>query len=93
MITISTTHRCSVHYSNSCGITGWIFSQIRSRNFDTGWVLCHISVVFSGFLSNHEKALLRWLLHLHAKFQPIPSRSLSCRRDRPLTFYYVKNRL
>jgi len=32
---------------NSCSITGWIFySQIWLHNFDTSWVLCHISVVF-----------------------------------------------
>jgi len=27
---------------------------------------------FSWFLSNHKKALLRWLLHLHAKFKIYP---------------------
>ena len=31
---------------------------------------------FSRFLSNHKKALLQWLLHLHAKFRPIPSSGL-----------------
>jgi len=41
---------------NGCGITGWSFYlQVWSSNFDTGWVLCHISVVFSWFLSNHKR--------------------------------------
>ena len=32
---------------NGCGKIGRSFNpQIRSHNFDTGWVLCHISVVF-----------------------------------------------
>ena len=41
----------------------------------------------SRFLSNHKKALLRWLLHLHINFQLIPQRSLPCRRDRPSTLF------
>ena len=53
---------------------------------------CVISLwSFSGFFSNHKKALLRWLLHLHVKFQPISSSSLPCRHDRPSIFFYLKN--
>jgi len=41
---------------NGCGITGWIFySQIRSCNFDSSWVLCHISVVFFRILFKPQK--------------------------------------
>jgi len=45
---------------NGCSITGWSFySQIRSRNFDTGWVLCHISAVFSLKLDKlHPKIII-----------------------------------
>jgi len=47
---------------NSCDITGQIFySQIQLHNFDTGRVLCHISVVFFPIPLNHKKALLQWL--------------------------------
>jgi len=73
---------------NGCGITGWIllYLQIRLHNFDTGWVLSHIFAdFFSGFVSNHKKTLLQWLLYLHAKFHPIPSSGLLCRCDRPST--------
>ena len=35
----------------------------------------------SRFLSNHQKALLRWLLHPHNNFQLIPLSGLPCRRD------------
>ena len=36
---------------------------IRSRNCDTGWVLCDTSMVFNltGFLSNHKNALLQYI--------------------------------
>ena len=46
----------------------------------------------SRFLSNHRKALLRWLLHLHINFQLILPRRLPCRRDRPSTLFYANNR-
>jgi len=73
MMIISTTDQFSVNYPEWLQYN-WVefLFAIQSRNFDTGWVLCHISVVFSRFLSNHKKALLRQLLHLHAKFQLIP---------------------
>ena len=54
------------------------------HNFNTSWVLCHISVVFS---SNHKKVIPWWKLHLHAKFHPIPSSSLPSRLDKPSTFF------
>ena len=41
---------------------------ITNLNFDTSWVLWS----FPQFLSKHKKALLQWLLHLHAKFHTIP---------------------
>ena len=44
-----------------------------------------------GFLSNHKKALLRWLLHLHNNLQLIPSRGLPCGHDRSSTFFYANN--
>ena len=45
MMTISTTDGFSAHYSEQLQYN-WVdfYSQIRSRNFDTGWLLCHISV-------------------------------------------------
>jgi len=67
MMTTSTTDRFSAHYSEWLQYN-WVdfYSQIRSRNFDTGWILCQWS--FSRFFSNHKKALLLYLLHLHANF-------------------------
>ena len=45
----------------------------------------------SRFFSNHTKALLRWLLHLHSNFQLIPSSGLPCGRDRPSTLSCTNN--
>ena len=47
MKTTSTTERFSAHYSKWLRYN-WVdfLFQIRSRNFDTGWVLCHISMIF-----------------------------------------------
>ena len=53
MMTTSTTDRFLAHYS---GWLRWIFySQVRWRNFDTGWILCHISVVFFAILFKPQK--------------------------------------
>ena len=49
--------------------------------------MSYLHGLFPRFLSNHKKALLWWLLHIHAKFQPILSSALPCRRDRALTFF------
>ena len=53
---------------------------------------CVISLwSLSQFFSNHKKALLRWLLHLHSNIQLISSRGLPCGRDRPSTLFYANN--
>jgi len=46
-MTTSTTDRFSAHYFERllCNWVDFLF-QIQSRNFDTGWVLCHISIIF-----------------------------------------------
>ena len=47
-MTTSITHRFSAHYSERLRYN-WVdilFSQTRLCNFETGWVFCHISVVF-----------------------------------------------
>jgi len=75
---------------NSCGKTGWIFYSKFDHIILTTVGFCVISPwSFSGFLSYHKKALLRWSLYLHAKFHPIPFSGLPCRRDRPLTFFNI----
>ena len=84
MITSPTTDGFLLTNLNGCDITGQIFySQIRLHNFDTGWVVSYFSLF-------PLKPLLRWLLHLHAKFQPIPSSGLPCRHDRLSTFLMQK---
>jgi len=47
MMNTSTTDRFSAHYSERlrCNWVDFLF-QIQSRNFDTSWVLCRISVIF-----------------------------------------------
>ena len=67
----SSLHRFSAHCFKWLQYN-WVELLITNLicNFDTGWVLCHISMVF---FFKPQKALLRWLIHLHAKFQPIPS--------------------
>ena len=73
---------------NGCDIIGRRFqSQTWLYNFDTGWVLCDISVVFFPI---PFKSLLQWLLHLYVKFEPIPSSSLPCRCDRSSTCFTWK---
>ena len=78
--------------SGSVKTYSFFIRKNRLRNCDTGWVLCHISMVYISILFKPQKALLRWLFHLHSNFQLIPSRSLSCGRDRPLTLFYANNR-
>ena len=47
MMTTSNTERFSAHYFERLQYN-WVdfLFQIQSHNFDTGWVLCHISVIF-----------------------------------------------
>jgi len=47
MMTTLITDRFSAHNSEQLRYN-WVdfLFTIRSRNFDTGWVLCHISVFF-----------------------------------------------
>jgi len=47
MTTTSTTEQFSAHYSERLQYN-WVnfLFQIRSRNFDISWILCHISVIF-----------------------------------------------
>ena len=87
MMIIPATHRFSVS-----GFPGRCIHKNRSRDCDTGCVLCHISMVFTSILIKPQKALLRWLFHLHSNFQLIPSRNLLCGRDRPSTLFYANNR-
>jgi len=78
---------------NGCDITREIFNlQIWLCNFETSWVLCHISVI-SFQITKRCFYTVQWFLHTHAKFQPIPSGGLPCRCDRPLTFFYAKNQV
>jgi len=77
---------------NGVSITGWIFIHKFNRVILTPVGFCVTSPwFFSGFLSNHKRALPQWLLHLHAKFHPIPSSGLFFRRDRPSTFLHKKS--
>jgi len=48
MMITSITDQFSAHYLERLQYN-WVdfYSQLRSHNFDTGWVLCHISMVFS----------------------------------------------
>ena len=46
----------------------------------------------SRFISNHRKALLRCLLHLHSNFQLLPLSGLPCRRDSKSILFYANNR-
>jgi len=47
MMTTSHTERFSAYYLERLQYN-WVdfLFQIRLHNFDTGWVLCHISVIF-----------------------------------------------
>ena len=86
MMIIPATHRFSAHCSKR-GLPG------RRENYNSFFIhkidciivtqvgFCVISPwSLSRFFSNHKKALLRWLLHLHSNFQLIPSRGLPCGR-------------
>jgi len=73
---ILTTDRFSAHYSERLD-----FFHKFDHVILTLVGFCHISAAFSGFLSNHKIALLRWLLHLFTKFHPIPCTGLPCRHD------------
>ena len=76
---------------HGCDITGRIFIHKFDHVILTPVEFCVISPwSFSRFLSNYKKAHLQWLLHMHAKFQPVHSSSLPCRRDRPLIFFTQK---
>ena len=66
-------------------------SQIRSCHYDTGRVLCHISVVFLQIPFKPQKGTPTMITPpIHAKFHPIPSNGLPCRCDRPSTFFAQK---
>jgi len=94
-MTTLTTQCFTAHYSEQLWYTelGGLFIHNFDHIILTPAGFCVISPwSFFGFLSKHKKALLRWLLHLHAKFHPIPSSGLPCRSDRPSTFFYVKNK-
>ena len=68
-----------------CSITGWIFIRKFDCAILTPVGFCIISPLsFSGFISNHKKALLLCLLHLDAKFQLNPRIGLLCRRDKKI---------
>ena len=81
----------SVHYSKQLWYNwvDFLFANLKAL-FWCWLVLCHISMVFFWFLSNHKKVLSQCLLHLHAKFYPIPSSGLPCMHDRSLTFLHEK---
>ena len=60
------------HYITCLKTNTFLFIKI-DRVIVTQVGFCAISPwSLSRFLSNHQKALLRWLLHLHSNFQLIP---------------------
>jgi len=67
MMTTLTTDQFSAHYSEWLRYN-WVdlYSQIRSHHFDTGWILCHISVVFFPILFKPQKGTLT--MFTRAKF-------------------------
>ena len=79
-------------YQQACKLIVYLFIKI-DRVIVTQIGFCGISRwPLTGFLSNHKKALLRQLLHLHSNLQLIPSSGLPCGRDRPSTLFYANNR-
>jgi len=92
-MTTSTTHRFSAHYCERLRYN-WVdfYSQILSRNFDTGWILCHISVVFFPIPFKPQKGTPMMVTPPTCQISSNSFRGLPCRRDRPSTFIYAKNR-
>ena len=69
---IPAIHRFSAHCPIGVNTNTFLFIKI-DRVIVTQVGLCVISPwSLSRFLSNHQKALLRWLLHLHSNLQLIP---------------------
>ena len=64
----------------------------RSRNFDTGWVSYHISMVFIPIPFKPQKGTPTMVAPSTFNFQLILPRRLPCRRDRPSTLFYANNR-
>jgi len=83
MMTTSTTDRFSAHYSE------WLhyncvdfYSQILSRNFDTGWILCHISVVFFLILFKPHKRHSYYVYSIYTpSFNSFLESGLPCRHN------------
>ena len=88
MPTTSNIDWFSVHYSEQL----WynlvdFYSPIRLCNFDTGWVLCHISVVFFLIPFKPQRSTPTMVTPPTGQ---ISSCDLPCRRDRPSTFLNTK---
>ena len=70
----------------------FLIHKNRSHNFDTGWVLCHISMVLISIPFKPQKGTPTMVTpSTIIDFQLIPPRGLPCRRDRPLTLFYTHN--
>ena len=93
MVTSSTKDRFSARYSERLQykLGGFLICKFDCVILTTVG-FCAISPwSFSGFLSNHKKALLLCLLHLHAKFQFIPQSGLPCGCDNKSILFYANN--
>ena len=66
-------------------LNSWCITEYRVILTPVGF--CLIFMIFSWFLLNHKKTLLRWLLHLYAKLQPV----VYPVSDRSLTFLCEKS--